>query len=180
MKLEIELKNKRPVELVDFSLSMVALGAEYRRFSAEIADGESHLYIRGLRDGSIIAELIPAAIYVSSLLPEITQHAKKVLEFAKFLKDARDFLLGHGKKPDGMEKKSLQNISQFLEPVAKDGGSQINISAMHINGDIHMHYSVTSVEAGAIQNAVSRSLSLEKPSITGLHQGVGLYWTQAR
>ena len=65
MKLVVELKNERPVELEDLAKSLHALGDEYRRYllehQPEAAAGEMKLYIKEIRPGSIVSECVAMA-----------------------------------------------------------------------------------------------------------------------
>lgn len=181
VKLTIEIKNKQPVELLDLAQSMISLDDEYRRF---LATGEQagkpdevKLYVKEIRTGSIITELVALAPYS---LPFV-EHADTVIEYAKHLKTLYDWFSGKSKeKPQGVEKTTLQNLSEILEPVAKDNASQINIGAVNIQGDVVVTLNLNSTEANAAQNGIRRELEAMKEPLTGIHEQVAMYWAQAR
>ena len=181
VKLTIEINNRRPVELVDFAQSMICVGSEYTRF---IGSGENaatpedvKLYVREIRTGSIITELVAMAPFA---IPFI-EHTDTIIEYAKHLKIVYDWFAGRGeKKPQSLEKTTLQNLSTIVEPVAKDQSSQMNIGAVNVQGDLVLTLNLSSVDANAVQNAIRRELDSMKEPVTGIHEKVLMYWAQAR
>lgn len=181
VKLTIEIKNRQPVELLDLAQSLNSLGEEYRRF---LATGEQagkpdeiKLYVKEIRTGSIITELVALAPYS---LPFV-EHADTVIEYAKHLKTLYDWFSGKSEeKPQAMEKATLQNLSEILEPVAKEHSSQINIGAVNIQGDVIVNMNLNSTEANAAQNGIRREIDAMKEPLTGVHEQVAMYWAQAR
>ena len=181
VKLTIEINNRRPVELADFAQSMICVGSEYARF---IGSGENaatpddvKLYVREIRTGSIITELVAMA----PLAIPFIEHADTVIEYAKHLKTVYDWFAGRSeKKPLGLEKATLQNLSTIVEPVAKDQASQMNIGAINVQRDLVLTLNLSSVDANAVQNAIRRELDSMKEPVTGIHQQVLMYWAQAR
>lgn len=182
LKLEIEIKNQRAVELADFAKSMASLADEYSRY---LSSGENSatpddvkLFVRDMRSGSIIADLValaPAAI-------PFLEHAQTLVGYAQHLKGLYDFYCGKTSASPltPVDKSTLQNLSTIVEPIAKDAGSQMNIAAMNIQGGVVMNFGVTSLEANAAQNAIRRELEAAREPITGLHEQVVMYWAQAR
>lgn len=172
----IEVKNTRPIELLDLTASLTALANEYQRHlqrdHAEDAASEVRLYVKEIRTGSIVAELMAAS-------PTILQglsYVNTVVSFSTFLKKSYDFLTGKSEaKPTELDRKALEHLSQIVEPIAKDNGSQLNIGTIH--GNI---YYVTSAEANQAQNTVTRLLRDESISATKYQEKVLLYWHQAR
>ena len=183
-KLVITISNKRPVELIDLAQSMLALANEYRQVltdSGEHSDPEDvKLYVKEVRTGSIIQELVPLA---ASSLPFIL-HYNAIADFAKHLQALTSWFSGNrsvrGWEGPTLERKSLQNLSALLEPIAKDPGSAMRIGAVTVNGDVHVSVVVGSQEASAIQNNVTHALNEQKHSVAGEHRNVVMYWSQAR
>lgn len=181
LKLTIEIKNSRPVELIDYAQSMICIGSEYTRF---LSSGENaatpddvKLYVKEVRTGSIITDLVANAPYA---IPFI-EHADTIFEYAKHLKTLFDWFAGReDKKPQVIEKVTLQNLSNIVEPVAKDKASQMNIGAVNVAGDINLTLNISSLDANAIQNAVRREIDGMKEPVTGIHEQVLMYWAQAR
>lgn len=182
MKLVIELKNKTPVELVDLTNSLACLAAEYNKHiiatQAKIEAKNIKLYVKEVRSGSVITELVALA---PTLLP-LYEYSQTVLSFAQHIKDWKEFLLGaNSQPPSDTDKNTLQNISGILEPVAKDVGSELNIGALTINGGtVALNFNISSVDANAIQNRCNRLLEEIKEPIAGLHRQVALSLHQTR
>lgn len=175
--LSISIKNKRPIELQDFTNSLWSLADEFKRHiqirEPELAEAEVKLYIKDVHTGSIEATLVAIAPQALQLI----SYANAVFGFYKHIKGAYDFLSGDlDPKPLALDKKTYQNLSQLLEPVAKDSGSQFNIGTL--NGPLFL--SIDSRRANAIQNAARRELDALGEPITGKHEQVLLYWYQAR
>lgn len=179
MSLFVTLDNKAPVELEDFSNSFYALSDEYKRFLSKNHPGaesdDTKLFISQVKTGSIIAELQTAA---GGMLP-LLEHAKTIVEFGSYLKMAYEYLLGRSSEKPEFDKKSYQNFSQILEPVAKDNASQI-IFQPTINGNPTFNFNLNSVEANAAQNRAAKHIESLKERIVGRHNKVVLYWYQAR
>lgn len=180
-----DFKNAHPVELLDFTGSLLAVGDQYKAFirrrrGAWVED-DYKLYIKEVRSGSIIAELIDFATQ-GQLLPAATPF---VIDFASQLGQWFDFFKGAKDVADvsdwlfGVSKKDLQQISQIVEPVAKDNSSQINIIAQQ-GSTIFVQSSLTSVEANAVQNRIRRHIDSNPLPATGVHLDQVLYWYQVR
>lgn len=175
--LTIEVKNAKPVELLDLTGSLTALANEYmrhlQRIHPEDSASEVRLYVKEIHSGSIIASLVAAS-------PGIIQGASylnTVVSFSTFLKKSYDFLIGKtNEKPDNLDKKTLENLNQIVEPIAKDYGSQLNINT--VTGNVY--YNITAAEANQAQNGIARLQHSDSAVTTRLHRQVLLYWFQAR
>lgn len=177
----IEIKNTQPVELLDLTGSLLSLADEYKRFVAAqpipSAPEDIKLYIKDIHSGSIVTDLIAMA---PAALPFV-EHAKVIVTFAKYLKTGIEYLLGRdpaAQRPS-LTKQNLNNLSTFLEPIAKDGASQMNCHTT-INGDVNYIFNVNSVEANAIQNRAKKEMDSLKEPVVGIKEKVVLYWYQAR
>lgn len=179
-----EFQNKRPVDLLDLTASLTAIGEQFKVFvqrhdSALVEDGY-RLYIKEVHSGSVIAELLAIASQSSLVAPFIPlvaqfgQELSDLIEFFKGAKEVRDIV-----KELGLGKKELQQYSNVLELVAKDSGSQLNLTATH-GGVINVAISVNSMEANAAQNSMRRLIEAVPETITGLQRDQVLYWYQMR
>jgi hypothetical protein len=181
VKLTVEIKNQKPIELVDLAKSMLGIGAEYRAFIArdlpELEASQVSLYVKEVRTGSVITELAALAPFA---LPIIEQ-ADSVIMYGQYLAKCFKWLLGDGGRPqEFVEKSTLQNLNDIVEPVAKDHASQINLQGTTVNGDLNLVVNMNSTEANAIQNAIRKELQASKETVTGTHYNVVMYWAQAR
>lgn len=171
--IKITLNYKKPVDLIDISLSLSALGNEFQLHSEKSKNGVpgSRLYLHKVEQGSLIAELIA----LSSQASVFVDQAEAISGFINNFKWLTEFLLGRrADKPD-IDKKQLDRLDSFLNPVAKDPGAQWVIS----NNDT-VNITINYQEANAMQNAAARERDLLKEPVTGLHQQVALTFQQTR
>ena len=179
VKLTVEIKNVHPIELTDLTQSLLAFADEYKRHIARseesmLAEGV-RLYVKEMRSGSIIADLVAMAPYA---LPFV-ENSNHIFEFLGYLKTAYGYLLGESSDKPPLERNNYENLTNILEPVAKDNGSQMNIGAIHVTtGPITVN--INSMKANAIQNAAKREMDVLKAPTTGMREKVLLYWYQAR
>lgn len=176
-ELQVEIKNVRPIELLDLTESFLGLADEFREFTArhnpDVDAADVRLYVHEVRSGSVIATL-------AALSPQLLQglsYANAVFDFATHLGTVTRFLTGNEDKPPvDMTVSTLENVSRIVEPVAKDGGAQFNVHTL--NGNIILN--VTHTEANAIQNKAKRLLTERTVSTSGIHEKVLMHWFQAR
>lgn len=162
-KLEVTINNERPVQLVDLTMALLGVGQQYQRF-IEAETNEQHqigseLFIKEVRSGSIIVELIAQVAPVVPLL-WVGGSLKEWLEYAK---STVEWLTGKlNDPPKEFTKQDLKQWNNILEPVAKDHGSQMNFSVS--DGGVVNQYFINSVQANAAQNMITRELEkLEEP-----------------
>lgn len=167
--LTFHIANSRPVELIDLTSALAAFGDAYQDFvvnSGFDTDRRNiRLYVKEIRAGSIIAELFSIAQQISI----IDKHDEIAAAFLSNLNEIIQFFLGLNKPTSIRQsseptKKEAQQIVNILEPIAKDGSSQL---FLNVQGDMHIHlpsYSYGSLEANAVQNGVRRYLGPPLPS----------------
>lgn len=154
--LTITLKNQRPVELLDLTASLHALGEQYGEFVHSrgydpLADNV-RLYVTELRTGSIIAELKAMAEQSSLVL----KHAEVFVAFLANFNDIINFFLAMSRPATRpVSRGDAEQVAQILEPVAKDQGSQL---FLEVKGDVTINYHYTSDQAGIAQNNIRRYL----------------------
>src|SRR5260221_8679518 len=166
-----ELKNQKPVDLLDLTSSLAAFGESYQDFVTDagfdLEPGNVRFFVKDIRSGSIIADLASQAAQGSLTL----QHVEAAAAFMANLNDIIQFFLGIGAPSSPREKPSKREADQvikILEPVAKDGGSQLFLTVS--NGDIHLHqHHYDSQQANAAQNSARRYLG---PPIPPLKSGM--------
>jgi hypothetical protein len=164
--LTVELSNGRPVDLVDLTTSLSALAQDFEDFSNKNSQdpmpGNLRLYVREMRSGSIIADLMPLGDQISW----IVDHKDLLGGFVGHLNDLAQYFLAGGDADNPPSRQDAERFSQILEPVSKDNSAQYNIQATdHAKVEIHNHFHVGFVEANAIQNGVRRFLGPAIPAI---------------
>ena len=177
--LQVRIQNESPIAVEDLAASLHALGDEYREWLSDSAErsvtDDVQLYVRELRSGSIIADLVA----LTPLALPFLENANSIIDFANHLWNGFDFLLGRLRSAPDLPQHSYQNLCTIVEPVAKDGASQLNVSTI-INGDVHNHFHLNSIEANAAQNTARRRIKEVKTPVTGFHDRVVMSLHQAR
>jgi len=179
-KLEVAINNKRPVVLTDLTLALLGVGQQFERF-IENETTEQHgvgteLFVKDVRSGSIIIDLVAQAmpvvplLWVGGSLGEWLGHAKDVILWLNgTLKE----------RPRDFTKQDLKQWNNILEPVAKDAGSQMTFG--HIEGGVTINqFIVSSEQANAAQNTIKRELAaLDEPDDNVQRKRV-MFWYQTR
>ena len=163
-KLEITINNKNPVVLTDLTMALLGVGQQFERFieneMTEQHAASSELFIKDVRSGSIIVELVAQAIPVIPLLWQ----GGSLLEWVNHAKSVFEWLNGKlANPPKDLTKQDLKQWSNILEPVAKDHGSQMNFTVSN-GGQVINQIFISSEQANAAQNQIKREIGkLEEP-----------------
>lgn len=163
-KLEITINNQKPVVLTDLTLALLGIGQQYERFieneTTEQYSAGSELFVKEVRSGSIVVELIAQTIPVVPLLWQ----GGSLLEWANHAKSVIAWLNGKlTNPPKDVTKNDLKQWNNILEPVARDHGSQMNFSVSD-GGQVINQWFITSEQANAAQNSIRREIGLlEEP-----------------
>ncbi len=178
-RLSIEIKNSRPVELLELAQSFQSFADEYKRHLLKqeeppIAD-DIKLFIKEIKSGSIITDLVA----LSTVALPFVENANSIIGFGSYLKNAYDYLTGKSDQKPELEKANYENLARFLEPIAKDSASQVNCSTI-INGNVTLTSNIDSSAANAAQNVATREIKALREPTTGFKEKVLLYWYQAR
>jgi hypothetical protein len=179
-KLEITINNERPVVLTDMTLSLLAVSEQFQKFveSSTNQDYEAgaQLYVKDVRSGSIVVELVAQAMPIVPLIWE----GGSLSEWANTAKAIVDWLLGKTESPPKqITKNDLKQWHSIVEPVARDNGSQLNFSVSD-NGRVINQFFINSQDANVAQNNIKRHLEhLENPS-DHAHRRKVMYWYQTK
>lgn len=179
-KLEITINNERPVVLIDLTMALLGVGQQFERFieneTTEQSQAGSELFVKEVRSGSIVVELIAQAIPVAPLLwqggslVEWINHAKSVIEWLS------------GKiplPPKDVTKQDLKQWNNILEPVAKDHGSQMNF-VVSSGAHVVNQFFITSELANAAQNAIRREVGRLDESDDHIQRKRVMVWYQTK
>ncbi len=159
-KLQITINNTKPVVLTDLTMALLGVGQQFERFiENEAADqGQlcSELFIKEVKSGSIIVELVAQAMPVVPLLWQ----GGSIGEWVNYAKSVYDWLGGKsGQPPKEVTKQDLKQWSNILEPVAKDNSSQLNFTVSS-GGQVINQFIISSEHANALQNSIKREIGL--------------------
>ena len=188
--LRMTLKNSEPVDLIDFTKSCQAFADEFNRYSKSHDDGQpARLLIKQVRTGSIEIDLIQFAPLVAPLVAAVAEHpmsalstVNTVVSFVKNFKSLCGWLKGDNAHPEEpVDRKTLENVETWLEPVAKDAHSEINVCVVTINGDVNAPIFLNSQDANVCQNVAKRKRQeLAEPQSGDIREQVLLRWHQSR
>lgn len=179
-KLQITINNTKPVVLTDLTIALLSVGHQFEKFIETETTAEygasSELFIKDVRSGSIIVELVAQSL---PILPLLWQGGSLV-EWVNQAKSTLDWLSGKlDHPPKDVTKQDLKQWHNIIEPVAKDHGAQMNFSVSN-GGQIIQQFFINSEQANAAQNAIKREIgTLEEPS-DHIHKQKVMIWHQAK
>jgi hypothetical protein len=182
-ELKVRLENSRPVEVSDLGRSLQALGEQYKEFVVaqgyDPIPGNAQLFVTHLESGSIIATLQTMLDQTSFML----KHIDVLGGFVGNLNDLVNYFLHFDRAaatPPPVTRPEAERISTILEPIAKDSGSQLNITVTGTTGPVTINtVYVNSEKANAVQNGIRRFLGPSIP-IKGRFEREVLYLQQIR
>jgi hypothetical protein len=182
IRLVIKIQNNDPIELIDLTKSLVALANNFDRHSSKEGSSkqekEAKLYVKEIRSGSVIVELMELATI--GMIP-FAENVNTIIDFATYFKSAVSFYLnGTGDNPE-LSTAEFKEFSTIVNPTAKDKGSQFNLSTT-VNGNVTLNFNLNSNESNAIQNIFDREIKkLKEPSVSEeIEERVMLTFFQAR
>ena len=169
----------RPVELADLSTSLGALAHQHERFAdklgATINGDRIRLYVKEIRPGSIIVELLALA---QTELP-LVDAVNTVVPFAKNVSELLGFAVGRTPAPpDGTTPKDARDLSEFIKPVAGDLGSSMVIQARD-NARVEVNVHIDSNQANAAQNRLGNWAARQQEPVSGIHEHQLFYFARA-
>lgn len=183
--LRVNLSPSKPVELADFVRSCNALANEYNAFASAKSLDECRLYVKEVRKGSIELDLVAACFGVVDAVQQVLPFVETGNAIADFLAHVRgvvDWLKSGNAnaRNNPYTGKTLDNVSAFLDPVAKDRNATVTINALTVNGDVNAPLVVGNSDANYVQNA-KRIVDAENasPNVKRV-EGVMLRWYQSR
>lgn len=157
-KLEITIKNEKPVVLTDLTMSLLGVNQQFQRFLETETNQDyqpsTELYIKEVRSGSIVVELVALAMPIVPLIWE----GGALSQWVTQAEDIVLWLLGKlSASPKDLTKNDLKQWNSILEPVAKDNGSQLNFTVSDGSKVINQFF-INSQEANAAQNQIQRKI----------------------
>lgn len=179
-KLEITIHTTQPVQLTDLTMALLGVGQQYERFienetTVQYGAG-SELFVKEVRSGSIIVELIAQVLPVVPLLWE----GGSLLEWADHAKSVMEWLNGNRlQPPKDLTRQDLKQWNHILEPVAKDRGAQMNFSVQD-HGKVINQFFITSEQANAAQNAIHREVGILDEPADHIQRKRVMVWYQTR
>lgn len=125
-RLEVTIDTRNPIELREFVGLFVGLGNQFELHYARehgVAKGTAKFYVREIREGSIIAELVPYILPIGAaggLALAGIKHANDLVTFAKNIRSGLKLLAKpEGRLPDPTQA-SLNDYLRTVQSVAHD------------------------------------------------------------
>lgn len=164
-RVEIVISNADPIELLDFTASLIGIAREYQTAvqlnNPDVRIEETKLIIVEIRKGSTILELVPL------LQPLISEYdkLKPVLDFLKDIKWGLDLLkVPGGRLPDPTTSR-LKNLNDMVAAVAKDREGSLKIAALHKEKGVLQQVVIQRDDARNVQsNAAAQRREIEDRS----------------
>lgn len=173
----LKFENSQPVDLMAFSESMAALGHSYEEFAIQQGISSEHsryrLYIKEIRSGSILAEIIALANQASMIMEKVDIYAG----FVTHLNDITQFFLGKSSKETKTpSKREAEKLSQIVAPIAQQTGAQLTLIN---NAPLTINFTVNSDQANILQNRVRAFLGKQDEAQDNFEKEI-LYLEQIR
>lgn len=150
----VTLDLREPVEINDFIAAFTGLGAQFERFirrERPDLEGEVKVYVKEVRKGSYVAELIPLAY---NALVTTMDHGLIVSQFVRSVADRLNpYRTPGGRLPDA-SKTELTQLVGTLAAVANDPDGRATIAAVHYTKDGTKTDFALTFETGEARRAV--------------------------
>lgn len=185
--LEIAIKNRNPVELLDYTDSLSSLCTLYNKYiykHPELSwESDAKLYVQTIKSGSIITtlqDLIP-------LVVPFAENSNNIVDFAKHLKSILYSVINKKDEETGIvptmpsaDIQDLKSAVKFINPIAKDGGAQLNVAALNFYGNPIINITLSSMEAQAGQNSLGMLIEEMKEPVQSQYSKVIFTWYIAK
>lgn len=132
--LTVTLDLAEPVEIADFAALFAGIGSQFDRFLAEQhpeMKGQAHMYVKEVRKGSIVADLIPS-------IPDLVGYMDNVLIVggfgALFSKRVRKLISGQFIEATG--KTDVVEVGKTLRAISKDNTGDMMVESVELEDGI--------------------------------------------
>ena len=129
--LTLTIDNSQPIKLSAFVNAFTSLAREYRQTvqeSEKYSADEAEIYVKEIRSGSIVADLIPVA---ATMLPLITAEADRIILAIEVVEKWRTKVssLLDGVIPEDSSKSDLKAWANAVEAIARDPDASSTLEA---------------------------------------------------
>lgn len=128
--LTLKIDNSQPIELSDFVGAFTSLAREYRaqiRENPEFED-DAKVYVKEVRKGSIIADLMPVIASTAPIVAQYTDQAWQAIEFVNKWEERISGLIA-GNAPKDAQKSDLDTFSNAVAAIARDPDASSTLEA---------------------------------------------------
>lgn len=119
--ISVKIKTKNPIEIGDFVSEFTSVASQYEKFIRdEHPDlvSEAHIYVKQVKRGSIIVELLPFAPFVIMGAGQIAHSMEQVNAVNKFVRNYGHKLKAYFKKDGKVEDATRSDLKDFMGSVA--------------------------------------------------------------
>lgn len=181
-RLEVVIKNTRPIALTDLTMALLAVGQQYEDFVENEIPADlqvfSTLLVKEVRTGSIIFELIAQGVIPA--VPLLWSQTSSLVEWCRLAEHLMQWLTGKTNlPPKTITKNDLKQWNNIVEPVAKDNGSQMNFN-VNDGGTVINQFIVSSIDANVMQNRIRKEIGEIEEPMDVIHKRKVMTWFQAR
>ncbi|MBO6602514.1 MAG: hypothetical protein JJ949_04660 [Roseicyclus sp.] len=157
--LTLKIDNSQPIRLADFVHAFTSLAEEYRQTVSDSNDfvaSEAEIYVKEVRTGSIVADLIPV---VASVVPLVAAEVDRVILAVEVVERWRQRLtsLVQGVIPDGASRSDLRRWANAVEAIARDPDASSTLEAATFEDgkrEVRASFTFKSSEARQIENVI--------------------------
>jgi hypothetical protein len=128
------IQTKNPIEIGDFVSGFTSVAAQYDKFIRQEHPDlttEAKIYVKQVRRGSIIVELLPFVPYVMFGAESLThiEHINAINEFVTTYRDKVSTYFGRANKKDEATRSDLKDFLGTVSAVANDVDGKASIQA---------------------------------------------------
>lgn len=157
--LTLKLENSQPIPLAAFVGAFTSIAEEYQkaaRDNQEFDAAEAEIFVKEVRSGSIVADLLPS---VAPLLPLVATEAEKIWLAVDFVKKWGQRLtdLAEGVIPDGASRSDLKRWINSVESIARDPDASSTLEASTFEDgkrEVRASFKFNTNEARKIQKVI--------------------------
>jgi hypothetical protein len=131
----LRIKTKNPIELGDFVSEFTSVASQYDKFIREHHPDlgpEAHIYVKQIKKGSIIAELLPFVPF-AIFAPEIISTVEHINAVNEFVRDYGSKLKAYFKKGGEVKDATRSDLKDFigsLAAIANDPDGSASLEAV--------------------------------------------------
>ena len=137
--ISLTLEVDQPIEVGDFVSAFTSVAAEYNRFARQVhpeSDKDATLYVTEVRQGSIIAQLIPWLPLLGGTIEGMSA-ILTVEDFVNRYGTRLSAYLQPGGRAADVTRAELQDFSEQVAAIAANPGSNLELAAIEVKNGVH-------------------------------------------
>ncbi len=177
--IEFRFETSKPVEVLDLAASLTSIGRQYMQFASAqgFLEADAKLYVKEIRSGSIIAELVGVATQIP--WSDLVKTASTTAEFAKRVTEIIDWFRGKSKVDPIPSRGEMETTKGMLLPVVNDPSAQLTFNCTD-NAQVVVNLTINSFDAAGVTQRISNRLKQDAMPVSGRQELKAFRWYQAR